>query len=67
MLHHYLFTDIDLGEILPLIKRNAQRNSKYIRGKFNVMPLNFMETDWPANLKRKLTESTIILAADGEK
>ncbi|XP_063976725.1 methyltransferase-like protein 22 isoform X1 [Diachasmimorpha longicaudata] len=57
-------TDIDLGEILPLIKRNVERNSKYIRGKFNVMALNFKDTDWPTSLKRKLAESRIILAAD---
>ncbi|XP_044582074.1 methyltransferase-like protein 22 [Cotesia glomerata] len=57
-------TDIDSHGIIELIQRNFVRNSQYINAKFNIMELDFLNCNWSSNLTKKITESTIILAAD---
>ncbi|XP_053594877.1 methyltransferase-like protein 22 isoform X2 [Microplitis demolitor] len=62
--HKVTCTDINSHGIIELIKRNFDRNSRYIKSKFNVMELNFLDCNWSSDLMEKILETTIILAAD---
>ncbi|XP_076381080.1 methyltransferase-like protein 22 isoform X2 [Megalopta genalis] len=57
-------TDIDVEGILKLIRRNFLRNSAYVKSKFYVNELDFLNSTWPTFYKERLNEATIILAAD---
>ncbi|XP_057328193.1 methyltransferase-like protein 22 [Microplitis mediator] len=62
--HQVTCTDINSHGIIELIKRNFERNSRYIKAKFDVMELNFLDCNWSSDLTEKILETTIILAAD---
>ncbi|CAG4947006.1 unnamed protein product [Parnassius apollo] len=57
-------TDIDLGGILELIKLNAKYNSHLIKSQFNIMPLDFTQTEWSRQLSDEISNVDIIVAAD---
>ncbi|XP_017756481.1 PREDICTED: methyltransferase-like protein 22 [Eufriesea mexicana] len=57
-------TDIDIKGILKLIHRNFVRNKTYIKSKFDIEELNFLNLKWPTFYKERINEATVILAAD---
>ncbi|KAF6203286.1 hypothetical protein GE061_003704 [Apolygus lucorum] len=57
-------TDIDKGGILELIQRNFSRNQHLMKASTSVLSLDFYQDDWSPQLKRKLKETDIIIAAD---
>ncbi|XP_015178658.1 PREDICTED: methyltransferase-like protein 22 isoform X2 [Polistes dominula] len=57
-------TDINLGEILNLIKRNFIRNISYVKCKFHIEELNFLNLKWSQSLEEKINVTDIIIAAD---
>ena len=58
-------TDVDRGDILPLIRRNASRNREALAGcDFSVTELDFFWSSWPEELSRQGSECEVILAAD---
>lgn len=61
-------TDIDIGGILNVIKANVKLNQSIVndRAKIHVMELDFKNLCWSDELKKAVTESNIILAADGK-
>lgn len=58
-----LFSDIDEGGILSLIKSNSERNV-IKSNEFIVEELDFFNADWETRLKRELFDLDIILVAD---
>lgn len=62
-----LITDINLGGILNVIKSNVELNKRLISNQANVtvMELDFKNSIWPDDLKNAVTNSSIIIAADG--
>lgn len=62
-------TDINIGGILDLIRRNLELNKHYQREKKNieVMELNFLDEKYETKLDSALKSASIALAADGEK
>lgn len=61
-------TDIDLGGILELIKKNVEMNKKLIKHNVNihVMELDFRNMNWSNDLQKAIRESNVIFAADGK-
>lgn len=60
-------TDVDIGDILNLIRTNIQRNKKLLNCEINVMEIDFKNFDLTKNnLKEKLDEVEIVVAADGK-
>ncbi|XP_022183865.2 methyltransferase-like protein 22 isoform X2 [Nilaparvata lugens] len=59
-----IFTDIDEGTILDLIKRNVSNNKKLIKSNSAVLPLDFMDMSWNDELMEKLKTVDIVIAAD---
>ena len=62
-----LCTDINIGSILDLIKRNIELNKQYQNTPNNiaVYELNFMAKQWSVELEEELKNVDIVLAADG--
>lgn len=60
-------TDIDIGGILNVIKRNVELNKRLLNKqvKIHVQELDF-KNPWNDELKAIVSESNIILAADGK-
>ncbi|CAO1321249.1 unnamed protein product [Diamesa hyperborea] len=61
-----LCTDINIGGILDLIKRNIELNKQYqkIPNNIAVYELNFMAKQWSVELEEELKNVDIVLAAD---
>jgi len=59
-------TDVDRGEILPLIKKNADLNKGILARpeNFSVRELDFFWESWPPDLEESVTSSEFVLAAD---
>ncbi|XP_076639713.1 methyltransferase-like protein 22 [Colletes latitarsis] len=57
-------TDVDIGEILKIIRRNFIRNTVYIKSKIYIKELNFLNLNWPTFYTKRIDEATVILAAD---
>lgn len=57
-------TDINLGEILNIVKRNFIRNISYVKCKFYIEELNFLNLKWSQSLEEKINVTDIIIAAD---
>ena len=58
-------TDVDRGDILPLIRRNAGRNREALAScDFSVTELDFFWSSWPEELRKHGSECDVILAAD---
>lgn len=57
-------TDINVGGILNLIKRNFLRNHTYVRSNYHIEEVNFLNTEWSKKLEERLQSADIILAAD---
>lgn len=57
-------TDVDVEQMLWMIRRNYLRNATHVKSRFFVKEVNFLDLDWVPSLKKKLEASTIILAAD---
>ncbi|XP_014609992.1 PREDICTED: methyltransferase-like protein 22 [Polistes canadensis] len=57
-------TDINLGEILNVVKRNFIRNISYVKCKFHIEELNFLNLKWSQSLEEKIDVTDIIIAAD---
>lgn len=55
-----------MGNILKLIERNFRKNKSLVKCKYCVRELNFLNTDWSEDFKRKLDNVDIIMAADGK-
>jgi methyltransferase-like protein 22 len=62
-------TDINVGGILDLIKRNLDLNKHYQKEKSNIeiMELNFLDEKYESKLDNALKSVNIALAADGKK
>ena len=58
-------TDVDRGDILPLITRNGDRNRGALADcNFSVAELDFFWDSWPEELRREARECDVLLAAD---
>ncbi|KAL0103413.1 hypothetical protein PUN28_017585 [Cardiocondyla obscurior] len=57
-------TDINVGGILNLIKRNFLRNHKYVKSNYRIEEVNFLNVEWSKKLEERLQSANIILAAD---
>ncbi|KAK7086715.1 Methyltransferase-like protein 22 [Halocaridina rubra] len=57
-------TDIDVGEILELIRRNVDRNSHLLRGEVDVKVLDFFEQTTIESVCNSMDNVTVLLAAD---
>lgn len=57
-------TDINLGDILKIVQRNFMRNISYVKCKFHIEELNFLNLEWSKNLEEKVNMTDIFLAAD---
>ncbi|KAI4493142.1 hypothetical protein M0802_009559 [Mischocyttarus mexicanus] len=57
-------TDINLGEILKIVKRNFIRNISYVKCEFHIEELNFLNLKWSESLEEKINVTDIIIAAD---
>jgi len=65
MASHVTATDVDRGDILPLLQRNGERNSKLMTGcKWNVQEVDFFWDTWTEELESVVLEGEIVLAAD---
>lgn len=65
MASHVTATDVDRGDILPMLQRNGERNSNLMTGcKWNVQEVDFFWDTWTEELERVVLESEIVLAAD---
>jgi methyltransferase-like protein 22 len=62
-------TDINVGGMVDLIKRNLDLNKHYQREKSNieVMELNFLDEKYELNLDNALKTVNVALAADGKR
>lgn len=60
-------TDINLGGILKVIESNIKLNKDIMKSpsKIHVMELDFKNLNWSDELHKAVTESSIIIAADG--
>lgn len=60
-------TDINLGGILKVIESNVKLNKDIMKSpsKIHVMELDFKNLNWSDELHKAVTESSIIIAADG--
>ena len=54
-------TDVDRGEILPLIKKNADSNKGILARpeNFSVRELDFFWENWPPDLEERVTSSEV--------
>ncbi|XP_035728352.1 methyltransferase-like protein 22 isoform X2 [Vespa mandarinia] len=57
-------TDINLGEILKLVKRNFMRNISYVKCKYHIEELNFLNLKWSKSLEEKVNMTEIFIASD---
>ncbi|XP_046829530.1 methyltransferase-like protein 22 isoform X3 [Vespa crabro] len=57
-------TDINLGEILKLVKRNFIRNISYVKCKYHIEELNFLNLKWSKSLEEKVNMTEIFIASD---
>ncbi|XP_011163804.1 methyltransferase-like protein 22 isoform X2 [Solenopsis invicta] len=57
-------TDINVGDILNLIKRNFLRNQTYVKSSYHIEEVNFLSLEWSKKLEEKLQSANIVLAAD---
>lgn len=57
-------TDVDLAGLLDLIKANIDLNRRLVKAKSAVMGLDFFSKEWSKEVMNKLTEVSVILAAD---
>nr|CAG4645070.1 EOG090X0C5G [Leptodora kindtii] len=57
-------TDINLGNILSLIKENSDSNSAMARNRISVMELDFYKEDYPPELLTTIENTDLIIAAD---
>merc|ERR1719237_152284 len=59
-------TDVNRGEILPLIRKNSNLNRGILAQaeNFSVQELDFFWDSWPPDLEQKVTSSEVVLAAD---
>ena len=55
-------TDVDRGEILPLIRKNANLNRGVLSQpeNFNVQELDFFWDSWPPDLEQRVISSEVI-------
>lgn len=62
-------TDINIGGILGLIRKNLQLNRHYQRNPavIEVHELDFFSNQWDEKLENEITRVDICLAADGNK
>lgn len=58
-------SDINLGNILSLIKENSDSNSAMARNRISVMELDFYKEDYPPELLTTIENTDLIIAADG--
>lgn len=61
-------TDINIGGILDLIKRNIELNRVFQRNRNNieVLELNFLDENYAVNLEENLKQVDIAICADGK-
>ena len=59
-----LCTDVDLGEILNLIRRNVALNEHDLKADCDVREIDFFRTDWKTKLSSDLRNIDTILVAD---
>lgn len=61
-------TDINIGGILDLIKRNLELNRVFQRNRNNIeiLELNFLDENYSVNLEESLKHVDIAICADGE-
>lgn len=57
-------TDVDVGEILQVIRRNVERNRKLIRNDITVMELDFNAVEFSSEVTEAIEASDVIIAAD---
>ncbi|CAH0390705.1 unnamed protein product [Bemisia tabaci] len=57
-------TDVDIGGILALLKKNFDANKALAKSCIQIFPLNFYERNWNFELEKAIKECNIILAAD---
>ncbi|XP_052125680.1 methyltransferase-like protein 22 [Frankliniella occidentalis] len=57
-------TDVDLAGLLDLIKANIDLNRRLVKAKSTVLGLDFFSKEWSKEVMNKLTEVSVILAAD---
>lgn len=58
-------TDVDLGNILQIIKSNFERNQNHIKSSYSIIGLDFFN-DFNEKLIEAIQDVSIILAADGK-
>jgi len=59
-------SDIDVGNIINLIKRNFLRNHTYVKSTYHVEEVDFLNLMWSRELEEKLQNANVILASDGK-
>lgn len=61
-------TDINIGGILDLIKRNIELNRVFQRNRNNIeiLELNFLDENYSVKLEESLQQIDIAICADGE-
>jgi len=65
MASHVTATDVDRGDILPLLERNGQTNARLMPDcKWDVRELDFFWDAWTEDLEGVICESDVVLAAD---
>ncbi|CAH1988895.1 unnamed protein product [Acanthoscelides obtectus] len=57
-------TDIDKGDIMPLIKHNVQKNTRLVQNPVEVIELNFNSETLPSTIAEALPNIPVIIAAD---
>lgn len=58
-------TDVDRGDILPLLDRNGKRNLNLMTNcKWNVKEIDFFWEDWTEDIETVVSDCEIVLAAD---
>jgi len=64
--HSVTATDVNRGEILPLIRKNASLNRGVLAhpDKFSVQELDFFWDNWPPDLEERVMSAEVVLAAD---
>lgn len=63
----FLIPDVDKGEILPLIRRNLNRNEELLKAKVDVREIDFLNHKTVDDLQAECSDVSIILAADGKE
>jgi len=58
-------TDVDRGDILPLLDRNGKRNLNLMTNcKWNVKEIDFFWEDWTEDIETVVNDCEVVLAAD---